>query len=226
MYKIAILALISFPLLADFFPQTVHTSVANVSGKNITLTHAFPVNGMSGVVIHNYGNSLEAITSRFIQKDASHTSLINEDIIHHDKLPTINTSVKPGDQVIGGYLYQNVLLLAPDAQTYTKITSNYDKKWIHPDLLALFLAKEGDTVPTKSNLAAFAKAYQVGLVFIVGNGTAKLLDPISGKIVSQKPISDLPSKGEAPFFMRFDEIESGMFSSSNTQSYYKLMDTL
>ena len=226
MYKIAILALISFPLLAGFFPQTVHTSVANVSGKNITLTHAFPVNGMSGVVIHNYGNSLEAITSRFIQKDASHTSLINEDIIHHDKLPTINTSVKPGDQVIGGYLYQNVLLLAPDAQTYTKITSNYDKKWIHPDLLALFLAKEGDTVPTKSNLAAFAKAYQVGLVFIVGNGTAKLLDPISGKIVSQKPISDLPSKGEAPFFMRFDEIESGMFSSSNTQSYYKLMDTL
>lgn len=226
MHKIAILALISFPLLADFFPQTVHTSVANVSGKNITLTHAFPVNGMSGVVIHNYGNSLEAITSRFIQKDASHTSLINEDIIHHDKLPTINTSVKPGDQVIGGYLYQNVLLLAPDAQTYTKITSNYDKKWIHPDLLALFLAKEGDTVPTKSNLAAFAKAYQVGLVFIVGNGTAKLLDPISGKIVNQKPISDLPSKGEAPFFMRFDEIESGMFSSSNTQSYYKLMDTL
>ena len=226
MYKIAILALISFPLLAGFFPQTVHTSVANVSGKNITLTHAFPVNGMSGVVIHNYGNSLEAITSRFIQKDASHTSLINEDIIHHDKLPTINTSVKPGDQVIGGYLYQNVLLLAPDAQTYTKITSNYDKKWIHPDLFALFLTKEGDTVPTKSNLAAFAKAYQVGLVFIVGNGTAKLLDPISGKIVSQKPISDLPSKGEAPFFMRFDEIESGMFSSSNTQSYYKLMDTL
>lgn len=226
MHKIAILALISFPLLAGFFPQTVHTSVANVSGKNITLTHAFPVNGMSGVVIHNYGNSLEAITSRFIQKDASHTSLINEDIIHHDKLPTINTSVKPGDQVIGGYLYQNVLLLAPDAQTYTKITSNYDKKWIHPDLFALFLAKEGDTVPTKSNLAAFAKAYQVGLVFIVGNGTAKLLDPISGKIVSQKPISDLPSKGEAPFFMRFDEIASGMFSSSNTQSYYKLMDTL
>ena len=226
MHKIAILALISFPLLAGFFPQTVHTSVANVSGKNITLTHAFPVNGMSGVVIHNYGNSLEAITSRFIQKDASHTSLINEDIIHHDKLPTINTSVKPGDQVIGGYLYQNVLLLAPDAQTYTKITSNYDKKWIHPDLFALFLAKEGDTVPTKSNLAAFAKAYQVGLVFIVGNGTAKLLDPISGKIVGQKSMVGLPAKGEVPFFMRFDEIESGMFSSSNTQSYYKLMDTL
>jgi len=226
MHKIAILALISFPLFADFFPQTIHTSVASVSGKSIHLTNAFPINGMSGVVIHNYGNNLEAITSRLIQKDSSHASLIDEDIIHHDKLPTINTSVKTGDQVIGGYLYQNVLLLAPDAQTYTKITSSYHKQWIHPDLFALFLSKEGDAIPTKSNLAAFAKAYQVGLVFIVGNGTAKLLDPISGKIVSQKTISGLPSKGEAPFFMRFDEIESGMFSSGSNQSYYNIMKSL
>jgi len=223
MYKIAILALISLPLFAGFFPQTVQTSVADVSGKSIHLTNAFPINGMSGVVIHNYGNNLEAITSRIIQKERSHASLIDEDIIHHDKLPTINTSVKAGDQVIGGYLYQNVLLLAPDAQTYTKITSSYHKTWIHPDLFALFLAKEGDAIPTKSNLAAFAKAYQVGLVFIVGNGTAKLLDPISGKIVSQQPISGLPDKGKAPFFMRFDEIESGMFSSSNNQNYYDIM---
>jgi len=226
MHKIAILALISLPLFAGFFPQTVHTSVANVSGKHIGLTTPFPINGMSGVVIHNYGNNLEAITSRLIQKDASHISLIKGDIIHHDKLPTINTTIKPQDQVIGGYLYNNVLLLAPNAQTYAHITAQYDKNWIHPDLFALFLAKEGDSIPTKSNLAAFAKAYQVGLIFIVGNNTAKLLDPISGKIVGQKSMLGLPTKGEAPFFMRFDEIESGMFSSSNTQSYYDIMKSL
>ena len=226
MRKIALIALLSLPLFAGFFPQTVHTSISKVSGKTVILNHPFPVNGMSGVVVHNYGNDLEAITSRIVQNSSGQALLLDSDIVHHDELPTINTPVRSSDKVIGGYLYRNVLLLAPDAQTYAKITSIYDRKWIHPDLFALFLAKEGDTVPTKSNLAAFAKAYQVGLVFIVGNGTAKLLDPISGKIVGQKSMVGLPAKGEAPFFMRFDEIESGMFSSSNTESYYDIMKSL
>jgi len=226
MHKLVILALISLPLFADFFPQTVHTSVADISGKNIHLTNAFPINGMSGVVIHNYGNNLEAITNRLIQKDNSHTSLIEDDILHHNKLPSINTSVKSGDKVIGGYLYQNVLLLAPDAQTYTKITSSYHKKWIHPDLFALFLDKEGDSIPTKANLADFAKTHQVGLVFIVSKDTAKLLDPISGKIISQQPLSELPKEGKAPFFMHFDKIQSGIFTFQKDKSYYDIMKGL
>ena len=226
MRKIALIALLSLPLFAGFFPQTVHTSISKVSGKNVILNHPFPVNGMSGVVIHNYGNDLEAITSRVVQNSSGHALLLDSDIVHHNELPTINTPVGGSDKVIGGYLYRNVLLLAPDAQTYAKITSIYDRKWIHPDLFALYLSREGDSVPTKENLANFAKAYQVGLIFIVGNGTAKLLDPISGKIVGQKSMVGLPTKGEAPFFMRFDEIESGMFSSSNTQSYYDIMKSL
>ena len=223
MRKIAIMALLSLPLFAGFFPQTIHTSISQVTGNSIALNHAFPINGMSGVVVHDYGNDLEAITSRVIQKSMNNVSLVKSTIIHHDNLPSINTSIKVGDKVIGGYLYDNVLLLAPDASTYAQITSTYNKKWVHPDLFALYLSEIGDSIPTKRNLASFAKKHQVGLVYIVGNGTAKLLDPISGKIVSKQGITNLPSKGEAPFFMRLDEIESGMFSSSNTKSYYKIM---
>ena len=223
MHKIAILALTALPLFAGFFPQTVHTSISKVTDKSITLTSSFPVNGMSGVVVHDYGNELEAITSRIVQNTSGKVSLLNRDIIHHDELPTIKTPISTNDKVIGGYLYRNVLLLAPNAETYAKITSIYDKKWVHPDLFALFLSTQGDTVPTKENLKAFANSHQIGLIYIVGNGTAKLLDPISGQIVGQKPTFGLPAKGEAPFYMRFGEIESGLFSSKNKESYYKTM---
>ena len=116
--------------------------------------------------------------------------------------------------------------MAPNAKTYAKVTSQYKKNWIHPDLFSIFLANEGDTVPTKENLAKFAKAYQVGLVAIISQGKLKLLDPISGYTLSQKNMNGLPTKGEAPFYMRFDKIDAGWFSKNTTKDYYTIMGAL
>ena len=226
MYKITIMSLLALPAFAGFFPQTVHTSISKVLNNTVLLDSSFPVDGMSGVVIHNYGNDLDAITNHIVQKDKKNVSLLKGDSIHHDELPTIKTAISSGDKVIGGYLYNNILLLAPNAQVYAKITSQHTKNWVHPDLFALFLAKEGDAVPNKENLEAFAKAYQVGLIYIVGNGRAKLLDPISGKIVGQKLLTGLPAEGKTPFFMRFNEIDSGWFGGSAKDNYYQLMSKI
>jgi hypothetical protein len=227
MHKIALIALLSLPLFAGFFPQTVHTSVKSVKGNTITLNKKFPINGMSGVVIHNYGNDLTAITSRIAQTSSDESvALVSTDILHHDKLPTIKTPVSPKDKVIGGYLYNNVLLLAPDADTYAKITSSHHKKWIHPDLFALYLSVEGEDKPTRENLARFAKKYQVGLVYIVRKNSAVLLDPVSEKIVSQKSMTNLPAKGAFPFYMRFKKRGSGWFGSDVEGNYYNTMESL
>jgi len=227
MRKIALMALAALPLFAGFFPSTVHTSVSSVGENTVSLKSALPVNGMSGIVIHNYGNSLEAITSYLTQTSSDgRAKLIGKDILQHDELPTINTTVTVGDKVIGGYLYNNVLLLAPDANTYAKITSAHSKKWIHPDLFALFLSQEGDAHPTKANLATFAKEYQVGLIYIVRNGSAVLLDPISGQIVGKKAMSNLPAQGQYPFHMRFEEIQTGWFSKSGEGNYYQVMESI
>ena len=227
MHKIALIALLSLPLFAGFFPQTVHTSVKSVKDNTITLNKKFPINGMSGVVIHNYGNDLTAITSRIAQTSSDESiALVSKDILHHDELPTIKTPVSPKDKVIGGYLYNNVLLLAPDADTYAKITSAHHKKWIHPDLFALYLSVEGEDKPTRENLARFAKKYQVGLVYIVRKNAAVLLDPVSEKIVSQKSMTDLPAKGAFPFYMRFKQLDSGWFGSDVKGNYYNTMESL
>ena len=227
MRKIALIALISLPLFAGFFPSTVHTSIQSVDGKSIHLKKAFPSNGMSGVVIHSYVNGLDAITSRIIQTTSNgSTVLLKADVVHHDELPTINTPVQAGDKVVGGYLYHNVLLLAPDADTYARITKKYHKKWIHPDLFALYLSVEGEDKPTKENLAIFARKYQIGLIAIVRKDSMVLMDAISGQIVAKQSMSNLPVKGQFPFYMRFEKLESGWFGSASTGNYYNMAGAL
>jgi len=161
MRKIALMALAALPLFAGFFPSTVNTSISSVGENTVALRSALPVNGMSAVVVHDYGNSLEAITT-YITQTASNGSakIIGKDIIHHDELPTIKTAVTAGDKVIGGYLYNTVLLLAPDADTYAKITSSHKKLWVHPDHFALHfsLLEKEMHIPLKKILQCLPKS--------------------------------------------------------------------
>lgn len=226
MRKIALVALLSLPLIADFFPAAMQTSILSVDGKSVKLKQSFPLNGMSGVVVHNYSNKTEAVTSYVVQNNGT-VSQLDKDIIPHEALPTINTSVQPNDKVIGGYLYQNVMVLAPDADTYARITEQYKKHWIHPDLYAVYLAKEGEDVPTRENLSDFAKKYEVGLVMIVRNGTAVLFDPVSQQLLNTSTtVSNLPQTGKFPFFTRLDAINEGWFSKKAEGNYYDLMEHL
>ena len=220
--------LLSLPLVAGFFPQTVHTSIKSIQGKSIKLHSGFPVVGMSGIVVHNYGNDLTAITSRVVQTSIDGSAvLLDSDVLEHDALPDIKTTMAVNDKVIGGYLYNNVLLLAPDADTYAKIVASEKKKWIHPDLYAVYLSSEGDDQANKENLANFAKKHQIGLVYIVRKNSAVLLDPISGKIVSKKSMSGLPKEGQFPFYMRLEPITSGWFGGSAKKgNYYNSMESL
>lgn len=228
MRRFALITLFSIPLFADFFPSAVHTTVNSVDQQHIKLQHAFPLNGMSGAVIHSYGQNAQAITSYIVQTAKKGSAeAIGHSAIDHKELPTIKTPVKRGDQVIGGYMYQNVLLLAPDAETYARITKAYQKNWIHPDLYALFLSTEGESKPSRKNLSEFAKAHQVGLVVIVRSGTAVLLDPVSQKIINRKKMENLPQKGKFPFFSRLEKIESGWFDTDKGEKdYYKVMEAL
>jgi hypothetical protein len=219
-------AISAMPLLADFYPPTVESSIAGVKHNSITLTQGFPAKGMSGVIMHNYGENLQAITSYLRYEGGNKGVLVNNEPIHHDELPAVKPKVRVHDRVIGGYLYNNILLLAPDAGTYARITNSANKNWIHPDLYAMFLSQEGDQYPTQENLQKFADDYQVGLVYIVQRNKAVLYDPISRRYVSEKSLSGLPAKGQFPFYMRLGEIKAGWFSRKATGTYYQLMKSI
>ena len=214
------------PLMAGFYPSTVQSSVAVISQKNIVLKRPLPAKGMSAIIMHRYGKDLRAITSYMRYDGSNRGQLITNEPIDHGDLPSVKPKVRAGDKVIGGYLYKNILLLAPDANTYAKITKSADKNWIHPDIFAMFLSKEGDQIPTQENLQKFANEYQVGLIYIVQRGKALLYDPISKRYVSQKALSGLPAKGQFPFYMRLGKIESGWFSREKKGDYYNSIGKL
>jgi hypothetical protein len=224
MYKILVSILITIPLMADFFPKTTTTTISKVDEHTITLKKALPKVGMSCAIVHNYGNNINALIhmAKQVSKDGK-IKLIDSDIIHHDNIPTINTKPHVGDKVIGGYLYSNILLLAPNEQTYENITKTYNKKWIHPDLFAMFLSQDGSAEPTKETLKAFAKRYQVGLIMIVQKNKIVLYDPLSQEEVASKAFKPQNKQTKYPFYMHFKEIESGWFSKKDGD-YYKTME--
>jgi hypothetical protein len=213
-------------LMADFYPSTLSSKVVGVNRNIITLSQPLSYKGMSGIIIHNYGSKLEAISNYIIYDGGNRASTMAFEPIVHDELPAVKPKVKLGDRVIGGYLYNNILLLAPDANTYKQITSSADKNWIHPDLYAMFLSKEGDQIPTKKNLSQFASEYQVGLVYIVVRGKGVLYDPVSRRYITSKVLNGLPSKGQFPFYMRLGKIDSGWFSQDATGTYYNTIGNI
>jgi len=213
-------------LAAGFFPPTVHTSVSRVDGNFAILAKPFPVNGMSGVILHEFGKGLRSVTATVIQISPAKVSVRKGDLLDHPGLPTPKSVAAPGDIVIGGYLYNNVLVLAPNAETYRRITGNSGRHWIHPDLYAAYLAREGDSTPDASNLAGFAREAQVGLVYIVQKGKAVLFDPISRKIVGEKAFNAIGKETQYPFYNRFSKISGGFFGSSSKGDYYQSVGTI
>ncbi len=145
MRAIAITFLLSMiPLMADFYPSTAHSTITAVKQNSVTLKRGFPAKGMSAVIMHNYGNDLKTITSYMRYDGGNRGTLVENEPILHKELPAVKPIVGVGDKVIAGYLYKNILLLAPDAKTYAKITNSAKKNWVHPDLYAMFLSQEGD----------------------------------------------------------------------------------
>jgi len=224
MYKILFVICISIPLLADFFPKSTTTTIAKATNNSIVLRKPLNRDGISCAIIHDYGNNIKALTfmAKQISKDGI-IKLIDSDIIHHDNIPTINTKPKVGDSVICGYLYNNILLLAPNEQTYEILTKKYHKNWMHPDLYAMFLSQEGESTISKESLKEFAKRYQIGLVMIVQQNQIILYDPISKSIVGKQNYKPNSNKTKYPFYMHFKEIDSGWFSKKDGD-YYKTME--
>jgi len=224
---IVLLILISFTkLFAGFYPPTTNTKVVAVNGSSVTLQAPLGVNGMSGVVIHNFDERLKAIVGYIAQTSGTSAIKVDSTAIIHTSLPSVKDNIRVGDSVIGGYLYENVLLLAPNQKTYADIVRSDNKNWVHPDIYATFLSKNSFGLPNKENLAIFAKEYQVGLIYIVKKDHAILYDPISKSIVGRRAASSTGTQAQAPFYMRLETIKSGLFSSVSGGDYYQIMESI
>ena len=220
MKKIILMILTPLLLISSDLPQRIETTIQAINNKKeIILTNTIP-KGRSGIVIHSYGNGLFAITHTAISQGGTKATIGSYSMLKHENLPTIKTDLKQGDQVIFGNLYDNVLLIAPNEQSYSNITKSIKKVWIHPDMYASFLINKDKDKITKKNLKEFAIETQIGLVAIVAKDGLRILDPISGNYLRRISIkTPINNKVQSPFYARFEQISTDIFSENDKKKF-------
>lgn len=228
MKKLLLLLLTTYSLIANSLPERIETTIKSIDKNgNIQLSTSVPV-GMSGIVVHNYGNGLSAITHSLTTKANSTVKIKPYTAILHENIPTVKTDVKVNDKVILGAFYENAMLIAPDARTYANISKNFKKTWIHPDAYALEFMGKGESAISTKSLKKFAQANQVGLVLIVDSDKILILDPISKLFLGQLPLNIKAEKTINPFFSRFEQIDVSAFGFSKVKlvDYYQAIKNI
>ena len=88
-------------LMADFYPPTVSSEVTNLKGNKITLSRPLLYKGMSGIIIHNYGSKLEAISNYITYQGGNRATTQAFEPIAHDELPVAGVvSIVAGTLVV------------------------------------------------------------------------------------------------------------------------------
>ena len=228
MKNFLLLLLTSYILMADALPQSISTTIKSINKNgHITLATSAP-KGMSGIVVHDYGNGLRAITNAVITGTNGKATLLKYTAIPHDNIPNVKTASAVNDKVILGNFYNNALLIAPDAKSYAEITKKFKKTWIHPDRFALELMKDSQSAITLDNIKVFSKKNQVGLVLIASKSGLLILDPISQKFIGKLNITINTDKAMKPFFARFKQIDTSVFGISKVEltDYNKAIEAI
>ena len=212
-----------YALFADALPNGIKTTINSINNSGeIQLSTTVP-KGMSGIIVHKYGNGLSAITHSAVSTGGTKVTVTNYTAIEHKNIPTIQTAAQVGDQVIFGNFYNNALLIAPNKESYRTITKQYQRAWLHPDAYALQFMKDGETTLSLENIHKFAELNQVGLVLIVEKSQILILDPLSQQFVGTVPYAENNSKAISPFYARFEQMDVSTFGFSKKSSapYYQ-----
>jgi len=223
MKKFLLIALSTCTLLmAIDLPQSLESTIQSINKNGKTATISSNVSrGISGIVIHGYGNGLRAITHTVIGQNGSEVKIESYTALAHDNLPSIKSAVQKGDKVIFGNFYNNLMLIAPNEQSYNKITKNMDKNWVHPDLFAMYLISNKENEISFDNIKKFSLENQIGLVLIVGKDKLRVLDPISQSYLSEEHFSASSKKILSPFYARFGQISNNFFGSESKKEFPK-----
>ncbi|CAA6798532.1 MAG: Unknown protein [uncultured Sulfurovum sp.] len=208
--------LTSYALFANSLPNSMSSTVKEVSNDTIQLSSNIPA-GMSGIIIHNYGNGLSAITHTAISLGNGKASVEPYTAIIHKNIPAIQTTVAVADKVIFGNFYNNALLIAPNQRAYQKITQKFKRTWIHPDAFALNFMQKNETSLSLDILHDFAKNNQIGLVLVVTQDRLLIIDPISKVVIGNAALPANLGAPMTPFYARFEQMNLSIFNFSDRQ---------
>jgi len=218
-------------IFAANFPQPVTAIVNHIENNKATISQGNLIPGMSGIVVHKYDETHEAIvaTAKVQSSNKSQSTLLLSKFegIINTKLPNIKTKPQKGDRVILGYLYKRVLPIVPNQATFEKIKMSFpDIMFIHPDIFAAELSKEKEPLPKVENFRNVCKKMSIGAVLFVFKDGSDLIDCNSWQKIYHSNIKSDKEKTVKPFYNRIGEISTPFYDWSdhtlgNFDTYYK-----
>lgn len=206
--------IVNYSLFAEALPTSIKSSVKSTSNDMIQLSSTVPA-GRSGIVMHNYGNGLLAITHAVISLGGDKASIQSNRAAMHKNIPSIQTGISAGDLVVFGNFYNNALIIAPNQTAYRQIRAKFNRTWIHPDAFALDFMREEESYINMNSLKKFAKKNQIGLVLVVAKNKLLVIDPISKQIIDSRGLKNNSKSAMSPFYARFKQLNLSMFGTSD-----------
>ncbi|RAX57438.1 hypothetical protein CCZ01_06260 [Helicobacter monodelphidis] len=186
--------------------------------------------GESGFVVRQLDNRHSAIIARTavvgIQDGRAKIAFERFKTLDHASFPRPIIQPSIGDNIVFRSLNHRAILISPNQDLYTKITNRYTGvEWIHPDLFAAYLVKEGKSAPRRNDFRALCDSYGVGIVYIVGVGSGEIRDCQTFGLLKQDSLSEVSTETQQvhPFFSRIGELNNNWFSFGKLEmdDYYR-----
>lgn len=234
--RIWIILALSLTLHA-FDYEPISTEIINVDSRNKTISFKSEhlQVGQSGIILakkQNYKVIIANAQIQNIQEDIAIAEYIPFESISQRYLPTPRAEPLEGDKIIFGSFYDQSIAIAPDQETYNKIIAlTSHTRFMHIDLFAAFLAKDGINDPQPKHFKAFCNIYSIGLIYILASNGINILDCQSFEILQtlDYPVPTLEST-HAPFFSRIANIQTGSLASKmrskKSRQYFPYYDNL
>ncbi len=173
-------------ITAETFAINLSKSYATVTatnGESVTLSNPMPYPNMSALVLRNTPNGDFALL--YLKIDGTNGQIIDKDPLGGNPLATLKTIPKVGDRVIGGFLYDKVLIIAANKEQEEKVKNRYPITTVDSRLFKSYLASSNQSANAQS-YKAFAKLVGIGLIFLVEGNSVKIYDPIAEAIIAKE----------------------------------------
>ena len=204
------------------FIKSYSTTLQNVEGGFATIKDSEDiVIGSSGIVNHKFDEEKSTIVARasVVEKKDGFAKVRFEvfDLLSQSAFPLPGILPQNGDNIILNYLYDRALIVAPNKSVYDNITKHFKEiTWIHPDLMASYLASEYKPNPDREDFQEACRQSSAGLIFFALNKKGYFADCQSFKILKTYDSKQVKAY-QVPFYTRVRGVETAFWKLSGKQ---------
>lgn len=235
------LGLLCVNMLYGLETSPVRERISDVGAKSVSFPAKHFKIGQSGIILtHKEGYNVIIANARITQiKDGvAYAEYAPFDSIEQKYLPTPTATPAQGDEVLFGGFYNKAIAIAPDQTSYNQILSYNENlppqeqtHFMHIDVFAAFLAKDGINDPKPKHFKDFCSTYSIGLIYVFASNGINVLDCQSFALLEEIALPK-PSleHTNSPFFSRIANINTGSLASKlrskKSRQYFSYYDNL